>query len=240
MAASTNRHDTRESWLRTATKIMRPYFEECGYPLPENIRFAIAFTSSGKKGALPGETWHGTATADGSFEIIIKGDEDDALEILGTLMHQLAHAALPADAGHGKPFKAAAASLGLHGPMRFARPTPPLRKRLEELITQLGPLPHARLNLDSDPMDKNPRKPVDKRAKQKTYLLSAKCPEPDCGYTVRVTSKWAKLGAPGCPIHGAMKVSEPKKKDGDAEESAPITDGAGEGTKVLEESVSSV
>ncbi len=33
--------------------------------------------------------------------------------------------------------------------------------------------------------------------KQATRLLKAVCP--DCGYTIRVTSKWAALGLPVCP-----------------------------------------
>src|SRR4051794_5805439 len=104
MAATPNRHESRESWLRAATSELRPYFQDCGYPLPENIRFAVAFTSGGRKAALPGETWHGSASADGWYQIIIKADQDDPLEVLSTLVHQLTHAALPEDAGHGRLF----------------------------------------------------------------------------------------------------------------------------------------
>ena len=44
---NTNAYTTRESWLRAATNELRPYFEKLGYKLPENIKFALAFTCGG-------------------------------------------------------------------------------------------------------------------------------------------------------------------------------------------------
>ena len=41
-----NQADTREAWLRTATNMLRPMFEFAELPLPDRIRFAIAFPSS--------------------------------------------------------------------------------------------------------------------------------------------------------------------------------------------------
>jgi len=50
-----NIHNSRETWLRAAANELRPYFDSCGYQLPENIRFAIAFPSTGRKGKRVGE-----------------------------------------------------------------------------------------------------------------------------------------------------------------------------------------
>ena len=36
-----NYHNTREAWLRAATNELRPFFQRCGYELPQNIRFAM-------------------------------------------------------------------------------------------------------------------------------------------------------------------------------------------------------
>ena len=44
-----NCHEFREAWLRMATMELRPYFASAGYTVPENIRFAIAFTSTGRR-----------------------------------------------------------------------------------------------------------------------------------------------------------------------------------------------
>jgi hypothetical protein len=73
-----NMHTSREEWLRAATNELQPYFESYGYSLPENIRFAIAFTSGGKRG-MEGECWHPQASADKHFEIIIKANKSDPL-----------------------------------------------------------------------------------------------------------------------------------------------------------------
>jgi hypothetical protein len=64
--APVNRHDFRESWLRAAAAELRPYFATVGYSLPDNIRFAIAFTSTGRKGKRLGECWH-SSTSDDRF-----------------------------------------------------------------------------------------------------------------------------------------------------------------------------
>ena len=95
-----NEHDTRESWLRAATNLLRDHFAVSGYPLPEKIRFAIAFPSTGRHGSRVGECWHSSTSADGHFEIIIRADLADPIEVLGTLSYELVHAVLPADAGH--------------------------------------------------------------------------------------------------------------------------------------------
>jgi hypothetical protein len=102
----TNEHDTRESWLRAATDELRNYLESCSLTVPNNIRFAIAFPSTGRRGARIGECWHSSTSADGHFEIIIRADVADPVEVLGVLVHELVHAGLPPDAGHGKPYRA--------------------------------------------------------------------------------------------------------------------------------------
>lgn len=213
-----NKHDTREGWLRAATDGLRDHFERCGLPLPERIRFSIGFTSSGRKSKRVGELWHAATSADGTFELFIRADLDDPLQILGVLMHQLVHAVVPPEAGHGKPFRDAALKLGMDGKMREAAPGPLLQARLAQLAESLGPLPHARLaiELGRDGEDeKRKKKREGKRAvgegkKQGTRMLKAQCSDDDCGYTVRLAMKWIdKIGAPHCPKHGVMQVAAP-------------------------------
>jgi hypothetical protein len=52
------------------------------------------------------------------------------------------------------------------------------------IIDSLGPYPHAALTMST-------------KKTQGTRMLKAVCPS--CGYTVRLTSKWANLGLPSCP-----------------------------------------
>ena len=135
-----NSHDTRESWLRAASNELRPYFQTCGLTIPENIRFAIAFPSTGRRGARIGECWHSSTSDDGNFEIIIRADIADPVEVLGVLVHELVHAVLPVDAGHGTLYKQAAVKVGLEGKMRHAMPSQLLRPRLVEIAEILGAL----------------------------------------------------------------------------------------------------
>lgn len=167
-----NRHETREGWLRAATHELRPYFASVGYPLPDNIRFAIAFTSTGRKGSRVGECWHSSNSADQFFEIFIRADLDDPIKVLSVLTKELMHTALPNDVGHGKQFREAAGKIGLTGPMRTAEPNFLLTERLTKLAGDLGALPHARLNINNTPFSAIA---VDRPKKQKARMLKAWC-----------------------------------------------------------------
>ena len=216
-----NTIDNREGWLRTATASLRPMFAEAGLPLPESIRYSIAFTSSGRAGKSVGETWHSPASADGAYEIMIRADIAEPVEVLTVLTRQLVHAAIPAENGQNRRYKAAAARIGLQGKMRDATPVPILQERLNALAASLPPLPHARLDISW--------KAIDKPKKQGTRMLKATCQHKDhedaepCGYTVRLAGKWKTLGAV-CPAHGAMTIQQPEPADNSAENANPTTE----------------
>jgi hypothetical protein len=206
--AKTNYHDTRESWLRAATDELRPYFERCGHPLPDRIRFAIAFPSTGRKGNRVGECWHSSTSADEHFEIFIRADQSEPEKVLGVLVHELVHVVVPVDAKHGKQYRAAALKIGLQGKMVHAMPGELLQKRLDDLAATLGPLPHARLNIDRGADN---RGPADREKKQKARMLKAECEVEGCGYVVRVAASHVRnIGPPHCPKHGAMAVDLPE------------------------------
>lgn len=229
-----NDHSSRESYLRAATNELKPYFAKHGLTLPEKIRFAIAFTSHGKKGKVAGECWHAGASDDGHHEIIIRADFADPAEVLGILAHELVHAALPPEAKHGKLFREAALKIGLEGPMRHAMPGPVLKERLNELAAGLGPLPHGRLNFDR--MTLGGLVAADRPKKQSTRMLKAECAGPGCGYTVRVAARWiSDCGPPHCPMHGAMRVpplpQASAAADGDEETITSGTNDANSGAK---------
>ena len=208
-----NLHDARESWLRSATNLLRAYFEMLGYALPEKIRFAIAFTSGGKKG-ISGECWHPDASADGHYEIIIKADKDDPVEILGILVHTLVHSMLPPTVKHGKEFREIALRVGLEGKMRETTPAPLLRERLVAIAATLGALPHAKLDFAAR---------SDAPKKTGVRSLKAECSKA-CGYTIRILPKWAKAGLPICPInadHGTLHCTIPDESGNTVIENKP-------------------
>ncbi|MDR3423961.1 MAG: transcription elongation protein SprT [Alphaproteobacteria bacterium] len=208
-----NVYTVREVWLRSAFEALQPFFAKLGYALPEKIRFAIAFTSTGKRGRVRGECWHPVASDDQHFEIIIRADTAEPVEVLGVLVHELVHTLLPPSVKHGKEFKAIAMRVGLEGRMCQAMPSPILRERLIALAERLGPLPHAKLNFTGASSD-TPKK-------QRARMLKAEC-SAACGYTIRLSAKWARTGLPVCPInaaHGALICDIPD--DSDDEEIKP-------------------
>lgn len=209
---TTNRFQSRESWLDAATNALRPHYQTAGYPLPEAVRFSIGFPSTGRKGKRIGEHWHALASADAHHEIFIRADQSDPAQVLGILAHELVHSAVPVGSGHGPVFKKAALAVGLEGKMREALPGAVFAATLAQIAAELGPLPHARLNLDQGG-DDSPKK-------QTARMLKAECMTAACGYTVRVARKWLNtLGAPCCPAHGPMEVEgwEPGSEDEEGE-----------------------
>ena len=208
-----NTHATRESWMRSATDQLRPYFQKFGYTLPKKIRFAIAFPSSGKRGRVVGECWHPVASEDQHHEIIIRADIADPYDVLSVLVQQLIRTLLPPLAKYGKDFKTIARRLGLEGKMREAVPGPLLRECLNTLVGNLGPLPHAKLNFLG--LANAPKK-------QQARMFKAECPM--CDYLIRISAKNIKKGLPTCPVdaaHGQFVCDLPED---DCEEDIAIPD----------------
>lgn len=219
--SSTNHHEFRESWLRAATNELRPYFASAGYSIPENIRFAIGFTSTGRKGNRQSESWHASSSADSTYEIFIRPDIAEPIKVLSKLVKELVHTTLPDGSGHGQLFRNAALKIGLLPPMRNAEPAPHLIQRLDELKTLLGPLPHEKLDIGANPLTEvNPTKPVSTKSvplngqkEQKSRMFKATCAASNCDFLVRVTAqKVREIGPPHCPKHGAMLVHLPAEE----------------------------
>jgi hypothetical protein len=218
-----NHHEFREAWLRMAAMELRPYFASAGYNVPENIRFAIAFTSTGRRGNRRSESWHASSSADSNYEIFIRADIAAPLDVLALLVKELVHTVLPDGAGHGKEFREAAMKIGLLPPMREARPAPHLVERLEKLAAQLGPLPHDQLNIAQEPLTAiNPGKPFGRAVSlnghrtQTSRMFKAACRAPGCTFLVRVAAeKVREIGPPHCPKHGAMDVDLPGDEQGE-------------------------
>lgn len=131
----------REIWLNRAVRILRPYFANRGYPLPERIAVSVGFASSPRaigqclypQGSASGETTH----------IFIGPDHKTGADALDTLAHELVHAALGAGFGHGPKFRKACQKIGLtKGKPTEAAAGPELREMLEKLARTLGDFPH--------------------------------------------------------------------------------------------------
>jgi hypothetical protein len=190
--ATTPEFTLRDEWLAQATTALRVDFDTAGFTLTQpTIRVSCGFPSKATAGkcrvvgqcwdrALPGE--------DGIPQIYLSPVEDDPIEILGTLVHELVHAAVGCRHGHKQPFKVAAVALGLTGKMTATTSTPELVERLNALASELGPFPHSALDLT-------------KVKKQTTRLLKVECIEGEHHYTARVSRLMLDAyGAPLCPV----------------------------------------
>lgn len=191
-----NGHDgtTREQWLNQLAEAMRPMFAAVDAPLPPRFRITMSLTKSKK---AIGVCYDKSASADDTYEILVRLDQHEALDVAAVLAHELTHAAVGVDAGHGPRFGRVARALGLAGKLTATVPGERFKGAVAPLLDALGPFPHARLRWEGK--RSGPKK-------QRARLLKVQCPT--CGYVARVTSKWIEeVGTPLCPCTGeAMEV----------------------------------
>ena len=221
----------RETWLNALAEKMAPRFTQLGWTLPK-FRLAVGFTSRGAHPRIGGECWNKSKSADGHFEIMIAPHLDDAMTVAATLAHELTHAAVGFSHGHKGDFAKCMAALGLVRPFTQSLPGPKFAEWVKPLLDQIGAFPHAALCFhktgpavrpqadgqgpsgedqpDGERQDEDGQVigggSSNARKKQTTRLKKAICGE--CGYTVRVTSKWLEVGPPHCPLHGAMECED--------------------------------
>jgi hypothetical protein len=119
------------------------------------------------------------------------------LQLFEVLVHELSHSTAGA-LNHGIKFlKVSGAmhlvpSLGPKGWKATGR-CAEFEPTFGAIISSLGPYPHAALTMSN-------------RKTQGTRMLKAVCPS--CGYTVRLTQKWADLGLPSCPVdHDTLNLA---------------------------------
>lgn len=176
---------TREQWLQTATSKMRSdLFAGQGYNVPE-VRVSVGFPSNSRGGRVIGQCHY--ATADNIPQIFIHPTLEEGSRALDVLAHELVHATLGSEAGHGQAFKRCAESIGLKGKMTATEASDTLKAWLDELISDIGEYPHAKVSVGGK--------------KQTTRLIKCECD--NCGYIARVSNKWIDdIGSPLCPCNG--------------------------------------
>ena len=223
MSKLKNEYDTAEAWLRAAFDALRPDFEAIGKKLPAAIHGNFGFTSHGsKKTGVSGQYYDGGASTDEIPKLIIRCNTDEPLLILEAVVHQCVHAVVGVEEGHGKAFREVGLQIGLEPPMRTSKAGKRLSDRLHALSAELGPFPNARLNFETIGADGKEKRVADQPKKQENRQLKATCAK--CGYTVRTTAKWFRIGMPCCPVDLVPMVLEkplPDDDGDDSEEGAP-------------------
>ena len=169
---------TREEWLLAFTEMSRHHFKRVGAPLPKEVRCSVGFPSAGGRSKVIGECWASIASADKHAEIFIRPSlQSDSSRVADVLTHELIHAALGHEEGHGKEFKRVATELGLTGKMTATVAGPEWHKWADPILKEIGPMPGAAL---ADLKTKGGKK------KQTTRMLKLTCP--DCGWLCRTSA----------------------------------------------------
>lgn len=209
---------TREAWLLSAAKKIERLFTRIGLSYPKRMRISVGFPKGkARAGEKLGQCWSDVASGDGTVEVFVSPVLEDEMDVLGVLVHELLHACLGTEAGHGPAFKKAALAIGLEGKMTATTVGPVLRVALHPIIeNRLPPYPHATLNSENA-SKKDPET-------QSTRMIKVTCPSKGCldekgkPYLVRMSRKWIESkGTPGCPCGETMVAELPEDEGSDGE-----------------------
>jgi hypothetical protein len=166
---------SRENWLLSAGDLI------CSEILSPNTAFLAPkyrisvgwpHANKGKHRTILGQCFPRHMSADGYNEIFTTPNCADSLSILATLTHELVHAYLDCEGGHGKEFKKLATAAGLAGKMTATTASPALLETLKEYVDILGDIPHAVLDTSTV-------------KKEKSRQLKLECT--DCGAILRAS-----------------------------------------------------
>ena len=217
---------TREEWLTRLINVLRSRFEQIGHPIPVQLRVTCGWPSKaalGRHQRRVGECWSPKASADQTTEIFISPSLGEAIEAAKTLVHELVHAG--GARGHRRSFSRVAKAIGLRRPWTSTSASPELTERLNALISEIGPYPHAQLGRPMFPSPESPEEREDlddienpkeleeteendlcgPARKDTTRMHKVVCAS--CGYTVRTSAKWIATGLPTCPCGTRMEAA---------------------------------
>jgi hypothetical protein len=181
---------TREAWLMAFVTAAQAKFTEVGAPIPANIRASIGFSSKGARSNRIGECWSSCSSNDGVFEMFVVPTITSTRQIAGVLTHEIVHAAVGLEAGHGPKFRKIATAVGLVGKMTATTEGPLWDAWAEPILKKIGAYPAASLK----PLGKSTAKP-----KQTTRMLKAECPACDFAFRTTRLHFEAVNYEPACP-----------------------------------------
>jgi hypothetical protein len=195
MTALLKIYATREEWLTAAVEEFRAVFAAQASPIPLKVRVTCGFPSTARRSGAIGECWADTASADKSMEVMISPVLSDPYRVVDVLVHELCHTTA-GSMNHGVAFQKVADAMHLipaAGKAGYKATTggDAFKQAFGAIIDGLGEYPHAELSMST-------------RKVQATRMLKAVCPA--CGYTIRLTAKWAARGLPICHNDGSTFI----------------------------------
>lgn len=140
---------TREDWLTRATVALSEKF----FPLadgrtrmPEKWACSCGFPYKSREAI--GQCWPPTVSGDGTTHMFVCPTQAEPVRVLDILLHEMGHAAVGCDKGHGKEFKVFCREVGLEGKATatVANPGTELHATLSRIAEELGPYPHVAIS----------------------------------------------------------------------------------------------
>jgi hypothetical protein len=114
MAAT--KHETREGWLKEAVRALSGLLDQNGAKLPKKWAVSVGFPKGGfKVRPAIGECWDPEVSPDGTTHMFISPILEDRIQTLGTLLHEMIHAAVGLEEKHAGEFRRVARAVGLKG-----------------------------------------------------------------------------------------------------------------------------
>lgn len=188
---------TREEWLENAVDYFRDgVFKDNGYIAP-SVRISTGFTGTSKRTKHVGVCYDESLDEENKAHIFINPVEDNSIEILNTVAHELIHATVGLNHGHKGEFKRLALLIGLEAPMTSTPSGPRFLVTANEFLSFFGEYPHKKLNIGESTLP----------PKQNSRNLKVECTNLECDYKIRISSKWLtelNYGAPECPLHKSI------------------------------------
>ena len=132
----------REQWLTYVAVLLRPWFSRHGFEIPLRVRLgvgALALTTRTLGVCYP------QVDRAGFRHVTISPFIDDPLLVAAVLAHELIHAGLPPNEGHGPHFRRVARRVGFEGRLTEVRPGPALRAEIAAVVRRAGAYPHVAL-----------------------------------------------------------------------------------------------
>lgn len=132
----------REQWLTHVAVLMRPWFRRHGFDIPLRVRLGVGALSPSSR--TLGVCYPQVDRA-GFRHVTISPFIDDPVLVAAVLAHELIHAGLPPEEGHGRRFRTVARGVGFEGRLTEITPSAAFRAELDAIVRKAGPYPHVAL-----------------------------------------------------------------------------------------------
>lgn len=175
-----NGNSERVAWLELAwDKLREKYLPKA----PQTAAVTVGFPFKNARKAA-GECWGGWKEGEGYFVSINPMCFPDPVRVLQTLLHEMLHAVLGIKEGHKRKFAKACSELGFEGPPTATYAGENMRKQLEAIAAEIGPLPAGKGEFEAP-----------KEKKQGTRMRKYICP---CGQIIRAAKDGLKINHLDC------------------------------------------